>query len=79
VTGPNGFYLIYEPGTDRILQLYTPTTDIRFAYSGSAKIAEMTAGNIMRRYVHGPGADAPLVWYEGSGTTGLRCQFTKCT
>ncbi|HEY0624609.1 RHS repeat-associated core domain-containing protein, partial [Sphingomonas sp.] len=26
----------------------------------------------LRRYVHGPGMDEPLVWYEGSGTSGRR-------
>lgn len=25
-----------------------------------------------RRYVHGPGEDEPLVWYEGSGTSDRR-------
>jgi len=24
---------------------------------------------LLRRYVHGPGVDQPLVWYEGAGTT----------
>jgi hypothetical protein len=24
---------------------------------------------MLRRFVHGPGADAPIGWYEGSGTT----------
>jgi len=28
-----------------------------------------SAGSLLRRYVHGPGVDTPLVWYEGSGTT----------
>ncbi len=27
------------------------------------------AGTLVRRYVHGPGIDEPLVWYEGSTTT----------
>lgn len=27
---------------------------------------------VQRRYVHGPGADEPLVWYEGSGVTDRR-------
>jgi RHS repeat-associated protein len=26
------------------------------------------SGGLLRRYVHGPGIDEPLVWYEGSGT-----------
>jgi RHS repeat-associated protein len=73
VTGPAGFYLTYEPGgQNRILQLYTPSTDIRFAYWGPHMVAEMTGGVIQRRYVFGPGDDAPLVWYEGAGTTNRR-------
>ena len=27
------------------------------------------ASTIQRRYVHGPGTDEPIVWYEGPGTT----------
>ena len=27
---------------------------------------------LLRRYVHGPGVDEPLVWYEGSGTANRR-------
>jgi hypothetical protein len=30
---------------------------------------------VLRRYVHGPGLDEPLVWYEGSGTTDRRHLF----
>jgi RHS repeat-associated protein len=29
-------------------------------------------GAVLRRYVHGPGADEPLVWYEGPGTADKR-------
>jgi RHS repeat-associated protein len=40
----------------------------RFLYDGADMIAEYNAANaLLRRYVHGPGADEPLVWYEGSG------------
>lgn len=39
-------------------------------YDGVALIGEYDAsGNLLRRYVHGPGVDEPLVWYEGTGTT----------
>ena len=32
-------------------------------------IGEYSAsGTLLRRYVHGPGIDNPLVWYEGGGT-----------
>jgi len=27
---------------------------------------------LLRRYVHGPSADEPIVWYEGSGTSDRR-------
>jgi RHS repeat-associated protein len=30
------------------------------------------AGTLLRRYVHGPNVDEPLVWYEGSGLTDRR-------
>jgi RHS repeat-associated protein len=41
----------------------------RFGYDGGDLIAEYNGSNAMlRRYVHGPGADESLVWYEGSGT-----------
>jgi RHS repeat-associated protein len=43
-------------------------------YDGSIHVEERAqAGNaILRRYIHGPGADTPLVWYEGSGTSDKR-------
>jgi len=38
-------------------------------YDGVDLVAEYDgAGTLLRRYVHGPGVDEPLVWYEGSGT-----------
>lgn len=40
------------------------------AYDGVDLVAEYnSAGTLLRRYVHGPGVDEPLVWYEGSTTT----------
>ena len=45
----------------------------RFVYDGSDLIAETDASNnILRRYVHIPGSDNVLVWYEGAGTTDRR-------
>lgn len=39
----------------------------QYLYDGDALVAEYnSAGTMLRRYVHGPGADVPLVWYEGS-------------
>jgi RHS repeat-associated protein len=39
-------------------------------YDGQDLIAEYDgSGTLLRRYVHGPGIDEPLVGYEGAGTT----------
>jgi hypothetical protein len=51
------------------------TADTLFAYDGDDLATERsnTAGNpVLRRYVHGPGPDEPLVWYESSGTSDRR-------
>jgi RHS repeat-associated protein len=38
-------------------------------YAGPNLVTEVgQTGSILRRYVHGPGADDPIVWYEGGGT-----------
>ena len=43
------------------------------SHDGATLIAESAAGpGIDRRFVHGPGIDEPLVWYEGSGTSDRR-------
>jgi RHS repeat-associated protein len=51
-------------------------TGPKFGYDGLNLILEVhpTSGSVLRRYVHGPGVDEPLVWYEGSGTTTRRWQ-----
>ncbi len=43
-----------------------------FFYDGDKLIGEYTGAtgtSSLRRYVHGPGVDEPIVWYEGAGTT----------
>jgi RHS repeat-associated protein len=43
----------------------TPVT--RFLYDGDRLVMEYGgSGNVLRSYVHGPGTDEPLVWYEGT-------------
>jgi RHS repeat-associated protein len=50
----------------------------RFNYDGTDLIAEYDGyssfggSSPLRRYVHGPGTDEPLVWYEGPGTSDRR-------
>jgi hypothetical protein len=45
----------------------------RFLYDGTDMIAEYNGSNaLQRRYVHGPGSDEPIMWYEGSVLTNKR-------
>jgi RHS repeat-associated protein len=71
LTSVSGATLSY----DALGRLYSvvSTGTTRFLYDGDDVIAEYDAsGNVLRRYVHGPGMDEPLVWYEGSTTTDRR-------
>jgi RHS repeat-associated protein len=57
----------------RLYQLSSSWGTTKFAYDGLDMIAEYNAAMLLqRRYVHGPGDDQPIVWYEGSGTTNRR-------
>ncbi len=41
-----------------------------FLYDGDALVAEYnSAGNVAARYVHGPGVDEPLIWYDGNAVS----------
>jgi len=45
----------------------------RFLYDGADLVAEYNAsGTVLQRYVHGPGFDNPIVWYEGSALSTRR-------
>lgn len=59
----------YDPeGRLHTTVLAGTTTHLR--YDGADLVAEYDgSGNLLRRYVHGPGVDEALVWYEGSTTT----------
>jgi RHS repeat-associated protein len=69
-TALGGVDLLYDP-LDR---LYVGTASTAFGYDGTALSFEVDSyyGNMLRRYVHGPGTDEPLVWYEGAGTSDRR-------
>jgi RHS repeat-associated protein len=76
LSGPGGATLAYDPvgrlgqtmGTNAGASVTT-----RFGYDGTELVAEYSAtGTLLRRYVHGPADDDPLVWYEGAGTTDRR-------
>nr|MBA3351579.1 RHS repeat-associated core domain-containing protein [Blastocatellia bacterium] len=73
----SAFTLAYNP----IGRLYHDTSGpINFGYTSIAaagfalteEMAHVDGYPIVRRYVHGPGADEPLVWYEGAGMSDRR-------
>jgi RHS repeat-associated protein len=72
ITGPNSAAFSYDP-LGRLGQSSSSSATTRFQYDGTELVTEYNASNQrLRRYVHGPGTDEPLVWYEGSGTTDRR-------
>ena len=72
-TGPAGVALSYDPH-GRLYQTVAPSGTLRFGYDGVDLITEYAANGstLARRYVHGPGTDDPLLWYEGAGTSDKR-------
>ncbi|CAL4869731.1 hypothetical protein MMA231_04023 (plasmid) [Asticcacaulis sp. MM231] len=55
---------------NRLYSINKSSVTTKFLYDGKNLIAEYNASNVLlRRYVHGPGTDNPLVWYEGVTTT----------
>lgn len=68
-TAPGANTLYYDP----LNRLYQINQTTRFGYDGLGLIGEWsTSATLLKRYVHGPGSDEPLVWYEGSGTSDRR-------
>lgn len=66
-----GATLAYEP-SGRLWQVSAGGATTLFQYSGSDLVAEFGPGGLLRRYVPGPGADEPIVWYEGAGIADRR-------
>ncbi|MFK7841723.1 MAG: RHS repeat domain-containing protein [Sphingorhabdus sp.] len=61
--------LTYDP-KGRLAKIVGSAGTTRFLYDGDELVAEMNnVGTILRRYVHGPGVDDPLLWYEGSAVS----------
>ena len=62
---------------NRLFSISKNGVTTKFLYDGANLIAEYDGGNaLLRRYVHGPGSDNPLVWYEGSGTSSKSYLYT---
>lgn len=53
----------------------TAAVTTQFLYDGSKLVAEYNGSTLLRRYVHGLGADEPLLWYEGASLTTRRGLF----
>lgn len=71
-SGP-GVTLYYDPA-GRLDLTHTGSNGTAFTYDGADLIGELdyNSGALQRRYVHGPGNDQPILWYEGSGTADRR-------
>lgn len=67
-SGARNVNLSYDP-LGRLWQVSGgPSGTTRFLYDGDALVAEYDQwGNMLKRYVHGQGADTPQVWFEGAG------------
>ncbi|MGY4397339.1 RHS repeat-associated protein [Sphingomonas sp. UYAg733] len=72
ITRSGGVALVWDP-MGRLYKVSSTTTDTRLVYDGDELVAEYNAdGALLRRYVHGPAEDDPLLWYEGATLTDRR-------
>ena len=75
-SGPVTLALSYDP-MGRLQQSVINGATTQFLYDGDALVGEYPAsGNTpLRRYVHGPGVDNPLIWYEGGTMTTANASY----
>jgi hypothetical protein len=74
-TGPAGVTLYYDP-LGRLSRLTQGANTTKFEHLGPRLVTERNAaGAILRRYVHGPGDDEPVVWYEGAGVAATALRY----
>jgi RHS repeat-associated protein len=69
LTSSSGGNFYYDP-LGRLA--HSTGTATNFHYHGGEFIEAYSSNGTSRRYVHGPGSDEPLVWYEGAGVTDRR-------
>ena len=62
-------------GADRLYEIERNGAARRFLYDGDRLIAEYDDSNtLLRRYVHGPGIDNPVMCFDGgTGSTRPTC------
>ena len=74
-SGPVTMALAYDP-TGRLEQSVINGTTTNFLYDGKALVAEYnSSGAVLRRYVHGPQVDNPLVWFEGASVSSTDANY----
>ena len=72
VNGVSG--MAYDP-LGRLFHMSSTSGWTRFGYDGADMILETDHLSNIRRYVHGPGLDNPIVWYEGSAINSTTRRF----
>ena len=76
-SGAKAATLTYDP-LGRLYQISSGSSTTQFLYDGDNLVAEYTGSDtLLRRYVHGPGADEPLLWYEGAALATRRGLFAN--
>lgn len=76
MSGPAGATLSYDP-TGRLRSVVQGANTTVFEHLGLRLIIERNAsGTVLRRYVHGPNDDEPVIWYEGADLTEKRWLHT---
>jgi len=72
-TKSGGLTLAYDPNGRLWQTAGGASGTTRYLYDGDQLVAEYNgSGTLLRRYVHGPDEDDPLIWYEGAGLTDPR-------
>ena len=73
LSGAKSATLVYDT-LGRLFEITSGTSGTtRFLYDGDDLVNEYDgSGSLLSRYVHGPGSDDPLIWYEGSGLLNRR-------
>lgn len=70
--GGSSLTAAYDP-LGRLRQTLGASGTRQFLYDGDRLVSEYDGGGtVTARYVHGPGPDEPLVWYEGAGLSDRR-------